>query len=204
MNNSVGIALMTGGSRSLGRTTVKTLAQRGVSAVLTYNAHFVGASEVVVRVEARGSWAIASLFSTDETDTFNGSVSAFQKTLAEPGADRFRYLINSAGNVSGMGLLSATETEFSALYRVYAKSIFFLSQELLPLLAGDGRIISIPSGLTHIVMASWAPHAIVKPAAEALTRYMALELGSHATTANYVAPGAIAIGFSGGMVWDNP
>ena len=58
MNNSAKIALVTGGSRGLGRATVEALAQRGVNVVLTYNAHFAEANEVVARGEAQGSRAI--------------------------------------------------------------------------------------------------------------------------------------------------
>ena len=85
MNNSAKIALVTGGSRGLGRATVEALAQRGVNVVLTYNAHFAEANEVVARVEAQGSRAIALPFSAGETDTFEGFVSAFQEALAELG-----------------------------------------------------------------------------------------------------------------------
>ncbi len=106
MNNSAKIALVTGGSRGLGRATVEALAQRGVNVVLTYNAHFAEANEVVKRVEALGARAIALPFSAGETDTFDGFVSAFQEALAELGADRFHYLVNNAGNASGMGFLT--------------------------------------------------------------------------------------------------
>ena len=204
MNNSAKIALVTGGSRGLGRATVEALAQRGVNVVLTYNAHFAEANEVVARVEAQGSRAIALPFSAGETDTFDGFVSVFQEALAELGADRFHYLVNNAGNASGMGFLNATEAEFDALYRIHVKGVFFLSQKLLPLMADGGRIVNVSSGLTRIVMANRAPYAIMKSAVETLTRYMAFELGSRGITVNCVAPGAIATDFSGGVVRDNP
>ena len=186
MNNSAKIALVTGGSRGLGRATVEALAQRGVNVVLTYNAHFAEANEVVARVEAQGSRAIALPFSAGETDTFDAFVSAFQEALTELGADRFHYLVNNA------------------LYRIHVKGVFFLSQKLLPLLADGGRIVNVSSGLTRIVMANRAPYAIMKSAVETLTRYMAFELGSRGITVNCVAPGAIATDFSGGVVRDNP
>ena len=127
-----------------------------------------------------------------------------EEALAELGADRFHYLVNNAGNASGMGFLNATEAEFDALYRIHVKGVFFLSQKLLPLLADGGRIVNISSGLTRIVMANRAPYAIMKSAVETLTRYMAFELGGRGITVNCVAPGAIATDFSGGVVRDNP
>lgn len=204
MNNSAKIALVTGGSRGLGRATVEALAQRGVNVVLTYKTRLVEASEVVKRVEALGARAIALPFSAGDIDTFDAFVSAFQGALAELGAGKFDYLVNNAGNASGMGFLNATEAEFDALYRIHVKGVFFLSQKLLPLLADGGRIVNVSSGLTRIVMANRAPYAIMKSAVETLTRYMALELGSRGISVNCVAPGAIATDFSGGAVRDNP
>ena len=201
MNNSAKIALVTGGSRGLGRATVEALAQRGVNVVLTYKTRLAEANEVVTRVEALGARAIALPFSAGEIDTFDAFVSAFQGALTELDADKFDYLVNNAGNASGMRFLNATEAEFDALYRIHVKSVFFLSQKLLPLLADGGRIVNVSSGLTRIVMANRAPYAIMKSAVETLTRYMAFELGSRGITVNCVAPGAIATDFSGG---DNP
>ncbi|MCJ8607582.1 SDR family NAD(P)-dependent oxidoreductase, partial [Klebsiella pneumoniae] len=160
MNNSAKIALVTGGSRGLGRATVEALAQRGVNVVLTYKTRLAEANEVVTRVEALGARAIALPFSAGEIDTFDAFVSAFQGALTELDADKFDYLVNNAGNASGMGFLNATEAEFDALYRIHVKSVFFLSQKLLPLLADGGRIVNVSSGLTRIVMANRAPYAI--------------------------------------------
>lgn len=112
MNNSAKIALVTGGSRGLGRATVEALAQRGVNVVLTYKTRLAEANEVVTRVEALGARAIALPFSAGEIDTFDAFVSAFQGALTELGADKFDYLVNNAGNASGMGFLNATEAEF--------------------------------------------------------------------------------------------
>ncbi|HBR6819581.1 TPA: SDR family NAD(P)-dependent oxidoreductase, partial [Klebsiella pneumoniae] len=109
MNNSAKIALVTGGSRGLGRATVEALAQRGVNVVLTYKTRLAEANEVVTRVEALGARAIALPFSAGEIDTFDAFVSAFQGALTEVGADKFDYLVNNAGNASGMGFLNATE-----------------------------------------------------------------------------------------------
>ncbi len=124
MNNSAKIAPVTGGSRGLGRATVEALAQRGVNVVLTYKTRLAEANEVVTRVEALGARAIALPFSAGEIDTFDAFVSAFQGALTELGADKFDYLVNNAGNASGMGFLNATEAEFDALYRIHVKSVF--------------------------------------------------------------------------------
>ncbi|PVW40620.1 3-oxoacyl-ACP reductase, partial [Klebsiella pneumoniae] len=92
-----------------------------VNVVLTYKTRLAEANEVVTRVEALGARAIALPFSAGEIDTFDAFVSAFQGALTELGADKFDYLVNNAGNASGMGFLNATEAEFDALYCIHVK-----------------------------------------------------------------------------------
>lgn len=78
MNNSAKIALVTGGSRGLGRATVEALAQRGVNVVLTYKTRLAEANEVVTRVEALGARAIALSFSAGETTPLTHLLALFR------------------------------------------------------------------------------------------------------------------------------
>ena len=79
-----------------------------------------------------------------------------------------------------------------------------LTQKLLPLMNDGGRIVNISSGLARFSYPGRAIYGPMKAAVEALTRYMALELGPRRIAVNVVAPGAIATDFSGGIVRDNP
>ena len=124
--------------------------------------------------------------------------------MAAFGAERFDYLVNNAGASSGAGLLAIMEVEMDALYAVHFKGVLFLTQKLLPLMNDGGRIVNISSGLARVAMSNRIGYGPIKAAVEALTRYMALELGPRRITANVVAPGAIATDFSGGVVRDNP
>ncbi len=204
MSNNATIALVTGGSRGLGRSTVEALARRGVNSIFTWKENDAEASKVVERVKSLGATAIALQLSTGETDTFDAFVAQFKAALKTLGADKFNFLVNNAGNSSGMSFLNATEAEFDALYHIHVKGVFFLTQKLVPLMAEGGRIVNISSGLTRIVMGNRAPYAIMKSAVETMTKYMAFELGSRGIAVNCVAPGAIATDFSGGVVRDNP
>lgn len=204
MSNNATIALVTGGSRGLGRSTVEALARRGVNTIFTYKANHAEANKVVERVKSLGATAIPLQLSTEETVTFDAFLEQFKVALRELGADKFHYLVNNAGNSSGMGFLNATEAELDALYNIHVKGVFFLTQKLVPLMVDGGRIVNISSGLTRIVMANRAPYAIMKSAVETMTKYMAFELGSRGIAVNCVAPGAIATDFSGGVVRDNP
>ena len=72
------------------------------------------------------------------------------------------------------------------------------------MIADNGRIVNISSGLTRMALPGYAAYAVMKGAVEVMTRYMAKEFGERGITANTVAPGAIETDFGGGVVRDNP
>ena len=204
MSDHTRIALVTGGSRGLGRSTVIALARRGVASIFTYNANRSAADEVVRLAEGKGVRAAALQLDTGDTSAFPAFAQAVQSELSHRGAERFDYLVNNAGTSHHAGLAEITEEDFDALYRVHLKGVFFLTQRLLPLLADGGRIVNISSGLTRIIYPGSAAYGSMKGAVEVLTRYMAKELGPRRIAVNVVAPGAVQTDFSGGMVRDNP
>jgi|SRR5579871_4807454 len=198
------IALVTGGSRGLGRSTVEALARRGVSSIFTYNTNRAAADAVVEAVGKAGARAAALRLDTGDTAAFAGFADEVRGVLNDWDADHFDYLVNMAGT-SHAGLLGqVTEDDFDAAYRVHVKGPFFLTQTLLPLIADGGRIVNISSGLTRIIMPGRIAYGAMKGAVEVMTSYMAKELGPRRIAVNAVAPGAIATDFSGGMVRDNP
>ncbi len=198
------IALITGGSRGLGRSTVLALARRGIGSILTYNANEAAAHEVVEAAGRAGATASALRLDTGDTGAFPAFAGEVARVLGERGAARLDYLVNNAGTSHHAPITAVTEEDFDALYRVHVKGPFFLTQRLLPLLADGGRIVNISSGLTRFTFPGSAAYAAMKGAVEVLTRYMAKELAERGITANTVAPGAIETDFSGGMVRDNP
>jgi NAD(P)-dependent dehydrogenase (short-subunit alcohol dehydrogenase family) len=198
------IALVTGGSRGLGRSTVEALARRGVSSILTYNSNRLAADQVVADVQQAGARAVALQLDTGDTAVFPGFTEEVRRVLGKWNAERFDFLVNMAGT-SHTGLLGdVTEEDFDAAYRVHVKGPFFLTQTLLPLIADGGRIVNISSGLTRIIYPGRIAYGAMKGAVEVMTRYMAKELGPRRIAVNTVAPGAIQTDFSGGMVRDNP
>jgi NAD(P)-dependent dehydrogenase (short-subunit alcohol dehydrogenase family) len=198
------IAIVTGGSRGLGRNTVLNLAKRGVDAIFTYNANRAAADEVVGLVEEAGRRAVAMQLDTGDVSRFDAFAGHVRQTLGGWGAERFDYLVNNAGISHHNSIESTTEAELDAVYNVHFKGVFFLTQALLPLINDGGRIVNVSSGLTRIIMPGSAPYGAMKGAVEVLTKYMAKELGHRRIAVNVVAPGAIATDFSGGMVRDNP
>jgi NAD(P)-dependent dehydrogenase (short-subunit alcohol dehydrogenase family) len=143
---------------------------------------------------------ISTIFRTSPT---NGFVAEVRKTLQSWGGDRFDYLVNNAGNSLRAGFEETTEAQFDEIFNVHVKGVYFLTQRLLPLLNGGGRIVNISSGLARFVFPGSSAYGAAKGAVEVLTRHLAKELSPRGITVNVVAPGAIQTDFSGGMVRDN-
>jgi NAD(P)-dependent dehydrogenase (short-subunit alcohol dehydrogenase family) len=198
------IAIVTGGSRGLGRSTVLSLAKRGVDSIFTYHSNQTEAEKVTELVAGDGRRAIALQLDTGNVKNFDSFVTSVRQALAKLGAERFDYLVNNAGTSLHKNFDETTEEELDAVYNVHFKGVFFLTQKLLPLIKDGGRIINISSGLARFSIQGSSAYGSMKGAVEVLTRYLAKELGPRGIAVNTVAPGAIATDFSGGMVRDNP
>lgn len=199
------IAVVTGGSRGIGRNTVETLARRGIDTIFTYHSHPGDADAVVTQVEKAGMKAAAIQLDCGDIASFVQFAAGLKDTLARFGAERFDFLVNNAGNNHrNMPFDKATEEELDSLYHVHFKGVFLLTQKLLPFLNDGGRIVNISSARTRVSSPGGAAYASMKGAVEVLSRHMALELGPRRITVNVVAPGAVATDFSGGVVRDNP
>lgn len=204
MNTSAPIAIVTGGSRGLGRSTVLSLAKRGVRSIFTYRSNRAEAEKVAGLAHEAGAQAIPLQLDTGDVGAFDDFVARVREALSRLSAERFDYLVNNAGTSHHNSFDKTTEAELDGLYNVHFKGVFFLTQKLLPLIHDGGRIVNLSTGLTRITIPGSAPYASMKGAVEVLTRYLAKELGPRRIAVNTVAPGAIATDFSGGMVRDNP
>ncbi|MFD2615916.1 SDR family NAD(P)-dependent oxidoreductase [Terrilactibacillus laevilacticus] len=202
--SNIKVALVTGGSRGIGRSTLLSLANRGFDSIFTYHSNFKEAEKVVSLVRETGQKAIALQLDTSNVSTFDSFVQTLDRALKELGATHFDYLVNNAGTSHHNSFEKTTEEELDKLYDVHFKGVFFLTQKLLPLINDGGRIVNISSGLTRFAVPESGAYASMKGAIEVLTRYMAKELGPRGIAVNTVAPGAIATDFSGGIVRDNP
>jgi NAD(P)-dependent dehydrogenase (short-subunit alcohol dehydrogenase family) len=203
-NTAAKIAIVTGGSRGLGRATVQALAKRGVHTIFTYNSNRDEADKVVAGVKQTGAKAVALQLDTGAAGSFDAFVDGVRKALSDMGADRFDYLVNNAGISDHTAFDKVTEELLDKVYSVNFKGVFFLTQKLLPLINDGGRIINISTGLTRFTTPDTIPYASLKGAIEVFTHYLAKDLGPRGITVNAVAPGAIATDFSGGTVRDNP
>ena len=198
------IALITGGSRGLGRNTAVALARAGVDVVITYRSRKENAEDVVRDIEALGGKAAALQLDTADVSSFDGFVEALRGKLEILWSrDRIDFLVNNAGFGAHDSIYATTEETFDTLMAVHLKGVFFLTQSLLPVIADGGRIVNLSSGLTRFSLPGYAAYAMMKGGIEVFTRYLAKELGPRGIAVNTIAPGAIETDFGGGVVRDN-
>ncbi|MGN6417306.1 MAG: SDR family NAD(P)-dependent oxidoreductase [Pseudobacter sp.] len=198
------IALVTGGSRGLGRNMALALAGKGINVVITFNSNKAEADKVVEEIRSSGLKAAALQLNAGDIKSFDGFVTNLTTVLkSETGSTNIDFLINNAGTALYAPFVETTEEQLDAVMNIHYKGVFFLTQKLLPFLNDGGRIINISSGLARFSYPGSAAYASMKGAVEVLTRYLAKELGSRGIAANIVAPGAIETDFGGGHVRDN-
>ncbi len=198
------IALVTGGSRGLGRNTAIKLAESGSDVILTYHSNRAEADSAVAQIEKLGRRAVALQLDVGNSAGFAAFAGQVREVLQKQWRrEQFNHLVNNAGIGVHAAFAETTEAQFDQLVNIHLKSTFFLTQKLLPLLADGGRIVNLSSGLARFSLPGYAAYAAMKGAIEVLSRYMAKELGARGIAVNVVAPGAIATDFGGGMVRDN-
>ncbi|MCB2409076.1 SDR family NAD(P)-dependent oxidoreductase [Hymenobacter lucidus] len=191
------IALVTGGSRGLGRNSALHLAQAGHDLIITYRTQEAEAQEAVAQIEALGRQAVALPLDTGRTATFPVFVAAVNEQLQHKWQRAsFDFLINNAGIDARSAFAETTEEDFDNLLNVHFKGVYFLTQNLLPLLADGGGVVNFSTGLARFTTPGYAAYASMKGAVETLTKYMAKELGGRGIRANVVAPGIIKTDFT--------
>jgi len=198
------IALVTGGSRGLGRDMALSLAKKGIDVILTYNSKKDEAQAVVAEIESIGTKAAALQLNTGTIKSFDAFFEQLRGVLKDTfGATNFDFLINNAGTGLNKPFAETTEDQFDELMNIHFKGVYFLTQKALAVINNGGRIINISSGLARFSNPGMSAYASMKGAIETLSRYMAKELGPRGINVNVVAPGAIATDFGGGTVRDN-
>lgn len=198
------IALVTGGSRGLGKNAALKLAAKGTDIILTWNSSQNEALEVVHEIEQKGGKAVALQLNVADITQFPHFIEEVRKQLKQVWhRDTFDYLLNNAGTGLYTPFSETTEAEFDEAMNVHFKGPYFLTQSLLPLIKNGGRILNVSSGLTRMTQVGSGTYAAMKAAMEVLTRYQAKELGERGISVNIIAPGAIETDFGGGRVRDN-
>jgi len=198
-NKKTKVALVTGGSRGIGKSIALNAAERGIDVILTYNINSDRAHAVADTINSNDGKAVALQLDNSKTASFGDFTAQVSKVLAkEWNRDNFDYLVNNAGIAQRTLIQDTTEEIFDELVNTNFKGVFFLTQKLIPLISDGGQIINISSGLARFAFPGVAVYGALKAATEGLTRYFAKEYAERKIRVNSVAPGAIDTEFGGG------
>lgn len=193
------IAIITGGSRGIGKSIALNAAKRGMGVILTYNSHPEEGTAVAAAINKNGGRAVAVKLDTANMVSLDDFVAEVRQVLKQEwNSEQFSYLVNNAGIAQRTLIKDTTEAIFDQLVSVNFKGVFFVTQKLMPLIEDGGQIINISSGLARFAFPGVAVYGAIKSAVEGLTRYFAKEYASRRIRVNTVAPGAIDTEFGGG------
>lgn len=186
------VAIVTGASSGIGQAAAIRLAGRGVGVIATYHREPDGAQDTLAAIAEAGGSAVALPLELGDSAAFPTFAALVRDALAERwGRTSFDYLVNNAG-FAQMALFEDTaEDQFDQLYRVLLKGPYFLTQQLLPLLADGGAIVNTASNsaLSAGLTAGYSAYATMKGGLLVLTRYLAKELSPRGIRVNSVSPG---------------
>jgi len=199
------IALVTGGSRGLGKDMAIALSKKNIDVILTYHQNKSDAEKVVAEIISNGQKAVALQFDVSDLksyDAFLGSVAEVLKVNWN--CDKFDFLINNAGIGATVPIAQVTEELFDNLMNIHFKGVYFLTQKSLPMMNDNGGVIFISSGTTRYCVPGYSVYSSLKAATEVLTKYVAKEYGNRGIRSNIVAPGPIETDFNNAAIRNNP
>lgn len=199
------IALVTGGSRGLGKDMAISLAKKNIDVILTYNTNQQDAEEVVKTIEANGQKAAALQFDVADTKSFHAFLAQVSAVLQEKWqTSTFDFLINNAGIGATVPIANMTEEIFDNFVNIHFKGVYFLTQKSLLMMNNGGGVIFISSGTTRMTIPGYSIYSSLKSAIETFTKVVAKEYGSRGIRSNVVAPGPIETDFNDAAIRNNP
>ncbi|MEU8632086.1 SDR family oxidoreductase [Amycolatopsis sp. NPDC048633] len=181
-------ALVTGGSRGIGRAIARRLAADGAVVAVHHGGNEVAAKATVALIEDAGGRAFPVEARFGEAGAVDRLADAVIEAFGDAGLD---VLVNNAGIGSHSTIGRLTEEELDRLLAVNVKTPMLLIQRLMPLLNDGGRVVTVGSMASRIAVQSQIAYTVSKAAVEALAPTLANELGRRGITVNTVAPGPI-------------
>ena len=191
------IAVITGGSRGIGRAIAARLGKNGALVVVNFQQNVEAAADVAGEITAAGGEAFAL---AGDVGSLAGIHRFFESLDAElgkrRGSNQFDILVNNAG-IGREGLVGTTSEEvFDQLMAVNVKGPFFVAQAAISRLRDGGRVINLSSALSRHPYPRMAAYAMGKAAINHFTVNLAVELGKRGITVNAIAPGLTATDFT--------
>lgn len=199
------IALITGGSRGLGKNAALRLAEKGHDIIITYNTKNDEAEAVAAEAQSLGRKAVVLQLNIELLESLEDFIKSLNDALQQIwGTTKFDFLINNAGVGATIPFAQASMDDFDRMSNIHFKGVYFLTQKCIPYLNDKGRIINLSTGTTRFVNPGYSLYASMKGAVEVLTRYLAKELGPKGISVNVVAPGPIETDFNNAGIRNNP
>ena len=199
------IALVTGGSRGLGKNMATRLAEKGFDVIITYQSRKEAADEVVKEIESIGRKSSALQFDAADFKSLDSFLKNFSDELQRKwNTSRFDFLLNNAGMGATIPFEQVTENDFDRFMNAHFKTVYFLTQRASKMMNDGGRVVNISTGTTRFCVPGYSVYASMKGAVEVLTRYLAKDLGAKGISVNVVAPGPIETDFNNAALRDNP
>jgi len=199
------IAVITGGSRGLGKDMALSLASKGIDVILTYNKSKEEANIVIDEIRKMNRKSISLFFDISEIKSIDNFINEIQIALQKNwNRDKFDFLINNAGIGATVQIAQVTEELFDKLMNIHFKGVYFLTQKSIPLINDNGCVIFISSGTTRYCVPGYSVYSSLKSSIETFSKYVAKEYGARGIRANVVAPGAIETDFNNAAIRNNP
>ncbi len=199
------IALVTGGSRGLGKDMAISLAKKGIDVILTYNTKKAEAENTAAEITSLKRKAAVLQLDVSDIKSFGNFFTGLSEALRTNWeTDKFDFLINNAGIGATIPIPQVTEEVFDNLVNIHFKSVYFLTQRSVSMMNDNGGIIYISSGTTRFCVNGYSVYSSLKGAVEILSKYAAQEFGARGIRSNVVAPGAIETDFNNANIRNNP
>lgn len=185
-------ALVTGGSRGIGKGIALRIAEEGALVAVHYGNNREAAMDVVRAIEENGGNAFSIEAKLNSVAGVAELIQSLSSELTRMNGDsKFDVLINNAGIGTSNTFEETTEESFDEVFAVNVKAPYFLTQQALPLLRNEGRIINISSGVTRIAYPHLMAYNLTKGAINTFTLHLAQLLGPRGITVNAVLPGIV-------------
>jgi NAD(P)-dependent dehydrogenase (short-subunit alcohol dehydrogenase family) len=199
------IALVTGGSRGLGKDMALSLAKKGIDLILTFQEKKAEAEKVVEEIHKMKRKAKALQLDIADFASLDNFMKTVENSLKEIwDTQKFDFLVNNAGIGATIPISQVTENNFDHLLNIHFKGVYFLTQKSLEMMNDNGSIIFISTGTTRFCAPGYSVYASMKGAIEVFSKYVAKENGDRGIRSNVIAPGPVETDFNKAAIRNNP
>ena len=200
------VAIVTGGSNGIGKSTALELGKRGIAVILTYHSDKKGAEDVIREIEQNSAVrAVGLKLDLSQKSAFKDFMQLAKKSLEEIWQRKtFDYLVNNGGIGGGMMFTDVTEDYFNQIFDTNFKGPFFLTQHLVALMEDGGAIVNTSSTSSRTAPPGYSAYGPSKAALSSWTRYLAKELAPRKIRVNAVSPGPVHSNIGDGVFDKHP